>query len=79
MTRLSTAIETCVSEQLDTAEAVIRRTKALASIEVAKRPNSPTSTTPHISMSVDVPLPDLSRFDQLLGRVDDSPISVFYA
>jgi hypothetical protein len=30
-------------------------------------------------MPVDVPLPDLSRFDQLLGRVDDSPVSVFYA
>jgi hypothetical protein len=79
MTRLSTAIETCVSEQLDTADAVIRRTRALASIDAAKRPNSPRSTTPPPSTPIDVPLPDLSRFDQLLGRVDDSPVSVFYA
>jgi transposase len=79
MTRLSAAIETCVNEQLDTADAVIRRTKALASIEAARRPSSPTTIAPHISMPVDVPLPDLSRFDQLLGRVDDGPVGVFYA
>ena len=42
LTRLSTAIETCVREQLDTAEAVIRRTRALAAIEAAKRPGPPT-------------------------------------
>ena len=29
---------------------------------------------------VDVPLPDLSRFNQLLsGPADDSPVSVFFA
>ena len=77
--RLSTAIETCVSEQLDTADAVIRRTKALAAIEAAKRPGPPPTTTPPLSTLVDVPLPDLSRFDQLPGHVDDGPISVFYA
>jgi transposase len=79
LTRLSTAIETCVNEQLDTADAVIRRTKALASIEAARRPSSPTTIAPHPSIPVDVPLPDLGRFDQLLGRVDDSPVGVFYA
>jgi transposase len=79
LTRLSMAIETCMREQLDTADAVIRRTKALASIEAAKRPCSPTTAAPHLSMPVDVPLPDLSRFDQLLGRVDDSPVRVFHA
>jgi transposase len=79
MTRLSTAIETCIRERLDTADAVIRRTKAIASIEAAKRPGSPTTTAPHLSMPVDVPPPDLSRFDQLLGRVDDSPVGVSYA
>jgi transposase len=79
LTRLSTAIETCVREQLDTADAVIRRTRALASIDAAKRPNSPTTAAPPLSTPVDVPLPDLSRFDQLLGSIDDSPVSVFYA
>lgn len=79
MTRLSTAIEACVGEQLDTADAVIRRARALAATDAAERPNPPTSTTPHLSMPVDVPLPDLSRFDRLLGRVDDSPVGVSHA
>jgi transposase len=78
LARLSTAIETCVSEQLDTADAVIRRTRALASIDAAKRPGPQTPPEPFTSTPVDVPLPDLSRFDQLLGRGDDSPVSVFY-
>ena len=79
LTRLSTAIETCVCEQLDTADAVIRRTRALASIEAVKRPNSPTPSEPLATTRVEVPLPNLSRFDQLLGGVEDSPIGVFYA
>jgi transposase len=79
LTRLSKAIETCLREQLDTAEAVIRRTRALAAIEAAKRPGpqSPSeSTTP---TQVAVPLPDLSRFNQLLGSGDDSPVGAFFA
>jgi transposase len=79
LTRLSTAIETCVDEQLDSADAVIRRTRALASIDPAKQPRSPTPTESFSATRVDVPLPDLSRFDQLLGRVEDSPASVSYA
>ena len=79
LNRLSTAIETCVGEQLDTADAVIRRTRALASIDAVRRPNSSTSTKLPLSTPVDVPLPDLSRFNQLLGSGDDSPVSVFYA
>jgi transposase len=79
LTRLSTAIETCIREQLDTAEAVIRRTRAVAAIEAAKRPGpqAPAESSP--SAQVDVPPPDLSRFNQLLGSGDDSPISVFTA
>src|SRR4051812_44414455 len=38
LARLSTAIAACVREQLDTADAVIRRTRALASIDAAKHP-----------------------------------------
>ena len=77
LTRLSTAIETCAGEQLDTADAVIRRAKALASIEVATRPHSPIPSESFTTTQVDVPLPDLSRFDQLLGSIDDSPIGVY--
>ncbi len=77
--RLTTAIETCVGEQLDTTDAVIRRTRALAAIEAAKRPGPQTPQESFTSTQVDVPLPDLSRFNQLLGGVDDSPVSVFFA
>lgn len=78
MTRLGTAIEACVREQLDTADAVIRRTRAMAAIEAAKRPGprAPAESSP--SIRVDVPLPDLSRFDRLLGG-DDSTASVSFA
>jgi hypothetical protein len=79
LTRLIDAIETCLRGQLDTAEAVIRRTKAIAAIEAAKRPGPQTPAESFTSTQVDVPMPDLSRFDQLLGGVDDSPVSVFFA
>lgn len=79
MTRLSRAVETCVREQLDTADAVIRRTKALAAIEAANRPASPTPSASSIPTRVDVPPPDLSRFNQLLSGVDNSPVGVFRA
>jgi transposase len=79
LTRLVNAIEICLSEQLDTAEAVIRRTRTLAAIEVAKRPGSPPPSESSRSTQVDVPLPDLGRFNQLLGGAfDDSPVSVFF-
>jgi len=78
LTRLGNAIETCLSEQLDTAESVIRRTRALAAIEAARRPDSPTPSESFTSTRVDVPLPDLSRFNQLLGGGGDSPASVFF-
>jgi hypothetical protein len=80
LTRLSNAIEACLREQLDTAEAVIRRTRALAAIEAAKRPGSQTPPESFTSTQVDVPMPDLGRFNQLLsGPPDDSPVSVFFA
>ena len=49
------------------------------SIEAAKHPKSPISSESSTTTRVDVPRPDLSRFDQLLGHGDDSPVSVFYA
>jgi hypothetical protein len=78
LTRLSHAIEACLSEQLDTAEAVIRRTRTLAAIEAARRPGPPSPSESFTSTRGDVPLPDLSRFDQLIGG-GDSPVSVFFA
>jgi transposase len=76
MTRLSTAIETCVSEQLDTADAVIRRARALAAIDAAKHPQCPAPSESFTTTRVVVPMPDLGRFDQLLGHIDGSPVGV---
>jgi hypothetical protein len=77
LTRLGNAIEACLREQLDTAEAVIRRTRALAAIEAAKRPGPPPPSESFPPTRVDVPLPDLSRFNQLLGGpLDDGSGSV---
>ena len=49
------------------AEAVIQRTQTLAAIEV--RLHDPSPSTPELPATgrVHVPLPDLRRFDQLLG------------
>jgi hypothetical protein len=80
LTRLVDAIGSCLREQLDTAEAVIRRTKAIAAIEAAKRPGPRTPPEAFGPARVDVPMPDLGRFDQLLsGPLDDDPVRVFSA
>ena len=80
MSRVSQAIEACRRDQLHSAEAVIQRTRSLAAIEATKRRyGGRTSETP-AAPRVNVPLPDLSRFDQLLsGPAAESPVSVFFA
>lgn len=80
LARLTDAIETCHREHLDTAEAVIRRTRVLAAIEAEKRPCSGTPAESFAPTQVDVPLPDLRRFNQLLSDPDDDgPVGVFFA
>ena len=66
-TRVRQAIEACRAEHLISAEAVIQRTQTLAAIEV--RLHDPSPSTPELPATgrVHVPLPDLRRFDQLLG------------
>jgi transposase len=80
MARVSLAIEACQGEHLDSVEAVIQRTRSLGAIEAAKRSGAlPTAEASSIP-AVQVPLPDLGRFDQLLsGPSGESPISVFFA
>ena len=79
MTRVTQAIEACLREHLPSAEAVIQRTRSLAAIEATKRQATPPSDET-AAPRVDVPLPDLSRFNQLLcGPTVDSPISVIFA
>ncbi len=79
MSRVSQAIETCQRDHIYSAEAVIQRTRSLATIEAAKNQTEVPSETP-AAPRVNVPLPDLSRFDQLLsGPAAGGPVSVFFA
>ena len=79
MSRVTQAIEACRRDQIHSAEAVIQRTRSLAALEAAKRHKEVDSET-SAAVHVNVPLPDLSRFDQFLsGPADQSPVSVFFA
>jgi transposase len=79
MTRVSQAIEACRREHLFSAEAVVQRTHSLATIEAATRGGVPTSSEATAVPQVHVPLPDLSRFNQLLGGpTAEDPVSVFF-
>jgi hypothetical protein len=76
MSRVSRAIEACPRESLPSAEAVIQRTRSLAAIASTKRYGATTASEAAATARVEVPLPDLGRFDQLLCRPVESPISV---
>jgi transposase len=80
LTRVVQAVEACQREHLYSAEAVIQRTLSLAAIEAATRGGVPTPSEASPAPQVHVPLPDLSRFDQLLGGpAPEGPVSVFFA
>jgi hypothetical protein len=75
MSRVSQAIEACQRDQLASAEAVIQRTRSLAAAG-ATRSEPAILATPR----VEVPLPDLGRFNQLLsGPETDDPVGVIFA
>jgi transposase len=79
MSRVSQAIEACRRDQLHSAEAVIQRTRSLAAIEATQR-HTEVDSEPFAARQVNVPLPDLSRFDQFLsGPAAGGPVSVFFA
>ena len=79
MARVGRAIEDCSREYLYSAEAVIQRTRSLAAIEAATR-GAATTVDASATPPVQVPRPDLSRFDQLLGeQAAEGPVSVFFA
>jgi len=80
MTRVTEAIEACLREHLPSAEAVIQRTRTLAAIEATKRPAAASAFDEPVTPCVDVPLPDLNRFNQLLGSpAAGVPVSVVFA
>jgi transposase len=79
LTRVCQAVEECQREHLASAEAVIQRTHTLAAIEDAACGRTMTPGEASVIPQVRVPLPDLSRFDQLLsGPPAESPVSVFF-
>jgi transposase len=74
--RVQRAIEACQLDHLNSAEAVIERTRSFATIEATKGRESSPAADSFPAPSVHVPLPDLSRFNQLLNDPesrDDSP------
>jgi Mu transposase, C-terminal domain len=78
LSRVSQAVEECQREHLPSAEAVIQRTRTLAAIEAAACVRTTTPGDVSVTPQVQVPLPDLNRFDQLLfGPTTESPVSVF--
>jgi transposase len=67
LVRVGEAIESCMQSHLISAEAVARRAQVLASITATAAMRLPGTLVPP---QVQVPLPDLSRFDQLLNNQD---------
>jgi hypothetical protein len=61
------AVEACQLDHLVSAEAVIERTRGFASIESPARGSSVAVPDSILTSQVHVPVPDLSRYNQLLG------------
>jgi transposase len=79
MARVTLAIQACQGEYLASAEAVIQRTRSLGAIEAATRGGALPTVEASSPPPVQVPLPDLGRFDQLLSSLgNESHTSVFY-
>lgn len=80
MSRVRRAIDACRRDQLYSAEAVIQRVQSLAAIEATNRDATASRDEAAGAPRVDVPLPDLGRFNQLLSRpADEGPVSVLFA
>jgi hypothetical protein len=71
LARVRQAVEECRREHVIDADAVIRRTRSLGAIAALTRPAAPDLPAPAVGAGVQVPLPDLSRFDQLLSGHED--------
>jgi transposase len=70
MSRISTAIEACRRDQLCSAEAVIQRALSLAARDAMPGP-SPWSSIELMTLpQIQVPAPNLSRFNQLLNDAE---------
>jgi hypothetical protein len=67
LARVRQAVEECRREHLIDADAVIQRTRALAAIAALIPDPAAAIPTTYAAAGIAVPLPDLSRFDQLLS------------
>jgi len=79
LSRVHQAVEECMKAHVISAEAVITRTRSLAAIETTTRASAMRDSELPAAVGVQVPLPDLSRFDQLLSghtNRDDSKYEV---
>ncbi len=74
LARVRDAIEFCTQSDPISAESVVRRVQVLAAIATPAAVATPTPGMP-APPQVHVPLPDLSRFDQLLGDHEIHDIS----
>jgi transposase len=67
MDRVRRAVEACQLDHLTSADAVIERTRSFAALESQTRSSSNAASDVIGAPQVQVPLPDLSRFNQLLN------------
>jgi transposase len=75
LTRVHEAVEECRREHLISAEAVIQRTRSFAAIEATPRTASPPQLETPGAVRVQVPLPDLSCYDQFLSASASQNVS----
>lgn len=75
LTRVSQAVEGCKRDHLISAEAVIQRTRSLATIEATTRTAAPLVLETPGTAPVQVPRPDLGRYDQFLSAPASQYIS----
>jgi transposase len=71
LARVRQAVEECIGEHIIDAETVIQRTRRRAAIAAPTWAAAPELSASAAAAGVQVPLPDLSRFDQLLGGHED--------
>ena len=78
--RVSKAVATCLNDHVFDAEAVIQRTQSLARQDVAhSRPEPVIEPGLDPAVRVEVPRPNLSRFDQLLcDTIATSPAGILF-
>jgi len=66
-------VEACLRDRLTSAEAVIARARSFALVEARARPEYSVVPDTAAASCVDVPLPDLSRFNALLSSAAVPP------